>query len=38
MKKYDPKKIEKKWQQYWEEHGTFVSSNDSSKPKKIRFG
>jgi leucyl-tRNA synthetase len=34
MKKYDPKKIEKKWQQYWEEHGTFVSSNDSSKPKK----
>lgn len=31
--KYDHQKIEAKWQKYWEEHQTFKTSNDSSKPK-----
>lgn len=34
MKSYNPKQIEKKWQQYWEEHQTFHASDDSKKPKK----
>ncbi|MEZ4180154.1 MAG: leucine--tRNA ligase [Candidatus Doudnabacteria bacterium] len=34
MTKYDPKKIEAKWQKYWQENKTFVSSNDSKKDKK----
>jgi leucyl-tRNA synthetase len=33
MKNYDPKVIEKKWQDIWEKEGTFVASNDKSKPK-----
>ncbi len=32
-KKYDFATIEPKWQQYWEEHGTFRASEDYSKPK-----
>lgn len=31
--KYDHQKIEAKWQKYWEEHKTFKTANDSSKPK-----
>ena len=31
---YDPKVIEKKWQQYWAEHDTFHTDvRDFSKPK-----
>ncbi|MFA6047711.1 MAG: class I tRNA ligase family protein [Parcubacteria group bacterium] len=33
--KYDPKKIEPKWQKYWEEHPElYAAKNDSDKPKK----
>ena len=33
-RKYDPKTIEKKWQQYWEEHKTFHTDVwDFSRPK-----
>ena len=31
--KYDPKPIEKKWQQEWEKSGVFHASDDFSKPK-----
>jgi leucyl-tRNA synthetase len=34
MKKYDHKKIEKKWQKFWAEHKTFLSRNKSARPKK----
>lgn len=30
---YDHKKIEKKWQNYWEENKTFKTENDTSKKK-----
>lgn len=30
---YNHQKIEKKWQKYWQEHGTFTTSNTSLKPK-----
>jgi len=30
---YDHKKIEQKWQKYWEENKTFKTENDFSKPK-----
>ena len=30
---YDFTAIEKKWQEYWDEHGTFEAKNDYSKPK-----
>lgn len=30
---YNPKKIEKKWQDIWEKSGTFAASDDKSKPK-----
>ena len=30
---YDFRKIEKKWQAYWAEHGTFKTKEDPSKPK-----
>ncbi|MDO5014325.1 MAG: leucine--tRNA ligase [Clostridia bacterium] len=33
MSNYDFKKIEKKWQDYWEESGVFQAKNDSSLPK-----
>ena len=33
MNKYDYEKIEKKWQNYWDEHQTFHAENDYSKPK-----
>ncbi len=33
MKKYDPKKIEKKWQKYWESHKTFEVKEDAKKEK-----
>lgn len=32
---YDFKKIEKKWQAYWEENKTFKTLNDTSNPKKF---
>jgi leucyl-tRNA synthetase len=32
-KNYDFTAIEKKWQKYWDEHGTFEAKNDYSKPK-----
>ena len=31
--KYAPHAIEKKWQQYWEEHDTFKREPDAAKPK-----
>jgi len=31
--KYDPKKIEKKWQNIWEENRVFETGEDRSKPK-----
>ncbi len=31
--RYNPKKIEPKWQRYWEEKGTFKTTWDDSKPK-----
>jgi leucyl-tRNA synthetase len=31
--KYNFSDIEKKWQAFWEQHGTFKSSDDVSKPK-----
>jgi leucyl-tRNA synthetase len=30
---YDPKRIEPKWQRYWQENATFRTSEDRSKPK-----
>ena len=30
---YEHQKIEKKWQEYWQEHQTFAASNNSEKPK-----
>lgn len=30
---YDPRKIEAKWQDYWEENQTFKADSDYSKPK-----
>ncbi|MDE6598542.1 MAG: leucine--tRNA ligase [Oscillospiraceae bacterium] len=33
MEKYDYSSIEKKWQNYWEEHGTFKAETGSKKPK-----
>lgn len=33
MKEYNPKELEKKWQDYWLENDTFVSQNNSDKEK-----
>ncbi|GAB4185088.1 MAG: leucine--tRNA ligase [Simkaniaceae bacterium] len=33
MEKYDHRRIEAKWQKYWEENNIFKSQLDSSKPK-----
>ena len=33
MNKYNPKKIEKKWQKYWESHKTFEVKEDTDKEK-----
>jgi leucyl-tRNA synthetase len=33
MKEYNPKEIEKKWQDIWDNEGTFRASDDKSKPK-----
>ncbi len=33
MKQYDPKDIESKWQEIWEEKGAFHASNDKDKEK-----
>lgn len=33
MKKYDPKKIESKWQKKWEESGLYKTTEDPKKPK-----
>lgn len=33
IKEYNPKEIEKKWQDLWEEKGVFQASNDTSKRK-----
>ncbi|MDF2545471.1 MAG: leuS [Anaerosolibacter sp.] len=33
MKEYNPKNLEKKWQDIWDEKGTFYASDDKSKPK-----
>ncbi len=33
MKKYNPKEIEKKWQNYWDEHKTFKTDDDLNKKK-----
>ncbi len=34
MKRYIPKDIESKWQQTWEERGTYKATEDPSKPKR----
>ena len=31
---FDPKAFEKKWQDYWQENGTYSTNFESSKPKK----
>ncbi len=33
MTEYNPKEIEKKWQDIWEKEGTFHASDDKSRPK-----
>ncbi|MFM8437115.1 MAG: class I tRNA ligase family protein, partial [Candidatus Kapaibacterium sp.] len=33
MSSYPFHEIEKKWQTYWDEHGTFATSDDRSRPK-----
>ncbi|HHW31890.1 MAG TPA: leucine--tRNA ligase [Clostridiaceae bacterium] len=33
MNAYNPKLIEKKWQEIWEKEGTFYASEDKTKPK-----
>jgi len=33
MSNYNPKEFEKKWQDFWDENGTFHASNDTTKPK-----
>ena len=33
MEKYNPQKIEKKWQKKWQENGTFKALDKSKKPK-----
>jgi len=33
MRKYDPKKIEKKWQKYWEDNNIYKTTEDKGKPK-----
>jgi len=33
MIEYNPKEIEKKWQDIWDKEGTFVASEDTKKPK-----
>jgi len=33
LKEYNPKQIEKKWQDIWDDNGTFYASEDTSKPK-----
>ncbi len=33
MKRYNPKEIEPKWQQFWDENGTYVADLNSDKPK-----
>jgi leucyl-tRNA synthetase len=35
MNRYNPKDIEPKWQQWWDEHGTYKADLGSSKPKYI---
>jgi len=32
-RKYNPQVIEPKWQEFWEQHGTFRTAEDRSKPK-----
>ncbi len=32
--RYDPSEIEKKWQRFWDENGSFEPKEDSSLPKK----
>jgi len=34
MKKYDPSKIERKWQDIWEKNGTYIADDKSKKEKK----
>ncbi len=33
MPRYDPQRIERKWQQYWEEHKTFRATEDPHRKK-----
>ena len=35
QEKYNPHEIEAKWQAYWEEHKTFKTEMDSSRPKSM---
>ena len=34
MRRYNPKEIEPKWQQAWEEQGIYKANDDSANPKK----
>lgn len=34
MKRYNPKEIEPKWQQKWEDSGIYKATEDTSKPKR----
>jgi leucyl-tRNA synthetase len=33
MKRYNPLDIEPKWQQFWDDNGTYVTDLETSKPK-----
>lgn len=35
MKRYNPKEIEPRWQQYWDDNQTYKANLDSNKPKYI---
>lgn len=37
MKDYKPEVIEKKWQDYWDEHQTYKALNDDDREKNISF-
>ncbi len=38
MQRYNPKDIEPKWQQYWDEHQTYVTDLDTDRPTYYGFG
>lgn len=35
MNKYNPQKVEAKWQEFWAKNKTFQAKDNSKKPKKF---